>query len=54
MCVIWATILYDPLLLIIYKAQNFTLMKMIMYVYQQVCFCVLEKNVAQNQILQQK
>jgi hypothetical protein len=32
--VIWATILYDPVLLNIYNIQNFTLMKMITYVYQ--------------------
>jgi len=36
--VIWATILCDSVLLNIYNIQNFTLMKMIMYVYQLSLF----------------
>jgi hypothetical protein len=45
--VIWATILYDPVLLNIYNIQNFTLMKMIMCISKFV-------SVPQNQYYYKK
>jgi hypothetical protein len=48
--IIWATILYDPVLLNIYNIQKFTLMKMIMSVYHKVCFCSTKSVLQQKEI----